>query len=120
MMDKNIIALLYGTPYRFHQPLTSLSAIARIDIHVLTPETFWTVIGIAISLHQYTAISACKIFDVALEFFVHGLLLVSFTYAIRSKVRFRLGDTGAARSKFQWSRTNSLKITYYIHSHGKC
>lgn len=112
-MNQNIIATFHAKPYRFHQTETGLSAIAWIYIHMLTPETLRTVIGIAVPFYKHTAISAGKIFNVALKFFVHWSALTFFAWLSRSKVRFRLGDTEAARSKSQWSCTNSLNSMLY-------
>ena len=93
--------MFHGKSYWLHQPAARLSAIARINIYMLTPETLRAVIGVTISLYKCPAISAGKIFNVTLKFFVHGLVPISLSLLRRSKVRFRLGDAVAARSKFQ-------------------
>lgn len=105
--------MLYGKPYRFHHALTERGSVAGVDINVSAPEAFWTVVGVAISLDSSTTMCAGEIFNVALEFFVHWLILIFLPCASRSNVRFRLGDTEAARSKFQCSWTNSLKNVLY-------
>ena len=45
---------------------------------MLAPETFWTVIGVAVSLDGGTTMRADEILNVALEFFVHRLALAFF------------------------------------------
>ena len=95
--------MLYSKPYRFHQPLTGRGAVAGVHINVLTPETFRTVIGVAVPLDRNTAMCTGEIFNMALEFFVHRLSLTFLPWLILSNVRFRLGDAVAARSKSQWS-----------------
>ena len=64
-----------------------------MHVYMLTPETFQTVIGIAVSLHKYTAIPACKIFNVTLKFLVHEMSSAPLACVIRYNVRFKLGDT---------------------------
>ena len=103
--------MFYSKVYRFHQTVTGRRAVAGVHVNVSAPEAFWTVIGVAVPLDSGTTMRANEIFNVALEFFVHRLIPV-FS-ASRSTVRFRLGDTEAARSKSQWSRTNSLKRVLY-------
>ncbi len=101
-MRKDIIAVFYGKTYRFHQTVTGCGTVAGVDINVLAPETFWTVIGVAVSFNSSTTLYAGEIFNVALEFFVHWSALIFLACASRSNVRFRLGEAVAARSKFQW------------------
>jgi len=55
--------------YRLHHALTSLSAVAGLEIHMLAPKTMGTMIGIAIAMNQRTAFYAHKIFFIALKFF---------------------------------------------------
>ena len=95
--------MLYGKPYRFHQPTTRRGSVTGVHVNVLAPETFWTVIGVTVSLDGDTAMCAGEIFNVALKFFVHRLVLTFLAWLILSNVRFRLGDAVAARSKSQWS-----------------
>ena len=95
--------MLYSKRYRCHHALTERGSVAGVDINVSAPETFWTVVGIAISLDGGTTLGTDEIFNVALEFFVHWSVLIFLPCASRSNVRLRLGDTEAARSKFQWS-----------------
>lgn len=70
-MRQDISAVLYGKAYRLHQTLTGCGSVARVDINVSAPETFRTVIGVAISLDGGATLRAGEIFNVALEFFVH-------------------------------------------------
>ena len=63
--------MLHGKSYRFHHALTERGSVAGIDINVSAPETFWTVIGVAVSFDSGTTMFAGEIFNVALEFFVH-------------------------------------------------
>ena len=102
-MRQDIIAVLYGEFYRFHQPPTGRGSVAGIHVNVLAPETFWTVIGVAVSFDRRPTMLAGEIFNVALEFFVHWLALTFLPCASLSNVRFRLGEAVAARSKSQWS-----------------
>lgn len=102
-MGKDISAVFYGKRYRCHHALTERGPVTGIDINVSAPKAFWTVIGITVSLNSSTTLRAGEIFNVALEFFLHWSILIFFTCASLSNVRFRLGDTAAARSKFQWS-----------------
>ena len=62
--------MLYGKPYRFHQASTGRGPVAGIHVNVLAPETFWTVVGVAISFDGNTTVHAGEVFNVALEFFV--------------------------------------------------
>ena len=71
--------MLYGKPYRFHHALTERGSVAGIDINMSAPETFWTVIGVAISRDGGTTMYAGEIFNVALESFVHWLAPVFFS-----------------------------------------
>lgn len=105
--------MLYSKRYRFHQPTTGRGPVAGIHVNMLAPETFWTVVGVAVSFDGGATLGAGEIFNVALKFFVHWSVLIFLPCASRSNVRFRLGDTEAARSKFQCSWTNSLKSVLY-------
>ena len=91
--------MFYSKVYRFHQAVTGRRAVPWVHVNVLTPKAFWTVIGVAVALDGGTTLRAGEIFNVALESFVHWL--ISVFSASRSTVRFRLGDTEAARSKSQ-------------------
>ena len=112
-MCEDILAVFYGKTYRFHQTVTGCGSVARVHVNMLTPETFWTVVGVAVSLDSSTTLCADEIFNVALKFFVHWSALIFLPCASRSNVRFRLGEAVAARSKSQWSWTNSLKNALY-------
>ena len=98
--------MFYRKAYRFHQAVTGRGSVAGIHVNVLAPEAFWTVIGIAVPLDGGATLCAGEIFNVALEFFLHRLVLDYLLSLSRSRVRFRLGDTAAARSKFQCAWTN--------------
>ena len=91
-MRKDIIAVLYGKPYRFHHTLTERRSVTGVDINMSAPEAFWTVIGVTISVNSNPTMYAGEIFDVTLEFFVHRLAPTFFSSASRSTVRFRLGE----------------------------
>ncbi len=67
--------MFYSKVYRFHQAVTGRRTVAGIHVNVLAPETFWTVIGIAVPLDGGATLCAGEIFNVALEFFVHWLVL---------------------------------------------
>lgn len=95
--------MFYGKPYRFHHALTERGSVARVNINVLAPEALRTVVGVAASLDSSTTMCTGEIFNMALKFFVHWLAPVPLIWLIRSNVRFRLGDTEAARSKSQCS-----------------
>lgn len=95
--------MFYSKRYRCHHALTERGSVAGVDINVSAPETFWTVIGVAISCDRGTTLGTGEIFNVTLEFFVHWLVLTFLPWLSRSNVRFRLGEAVAARSKFQWS-----------------
>lgn len=105
--------MFYSEPNRFHHAATGCSTVPRIDINMSAPEAFWTMIGVPISFHSSAAVCTGEIFNVALESFTHRLLPILVSRLRRSKVRFRLGDTAAARSIFQCSWTNSLKSVLY-------
>ena len=55
-MRQDIIAVFYGKAYRFHQTVTGCGSVAWVDINVSAPETFWTVIGVAVSVDSSTAL----------------------------------------------------------------
>lgn len=67
--------MLYSKRYRFHHTLTERGSVAGVDINVSAPETFWAVIGVAVSVDSNTALCAGEIFNVALKFFVHWSVL---------------------------------------------
>ena len=77
-MGKDIITVLYGKPYRFHHALTERGSVARVNINMLAPEALRTVVGVAVSTDGGTTMRASKVFNVALEFFVHWLALAFF------------------------------------------
>lgn len=54
---------------RFHVPAAISLPVARINVNVLRPKTFGTMIGIARTLNFMSAMAANKIFNFALEFF---------------------------------------------------
>ena len=91
--------MFYSKVYRFHQTVTGRRAVAGVHVNVLTPKAFWAVIGVAVSLDGSPAMRADEIFNVSLKFLVHRLI-PAFS-ASRFTVRFRLGETEAARSKSQ-------------------
>ena len=70
-MGKNIVAVIYGEPDGFHHTVTRGSAVSGVHIDVLTPEAFWTVVGIAVSCDSSTTVSTGKIFNVASKSFAH-------------------------------------------------
>ena len=70
-VDEDIIAAFDGKSHWLHQAATVFGAIAWVYIDVLAPEAFGAVVGVAIALHGKATISASKIFNVPLEFFVH-------------------------------------------------
>ena len=112
-MRQDIITVFYGEPYRFHHALTERGSVAGVDIDMSAPEAFWAVIGVTVSRDSSTAMCAGEVFNMALESFIHRLVLIFLPCASRSNVRFRLGDTAAACSKFQWFWMNSLKSVLY-------
>ena len=63
--DRASALVLY--PHRLHQATTPLSPISGIIIHMLAPETFGAVVGIAIPLHMLLAILANKILNYTFE-----------------------------------------------------
>ena len=72
-MGKDIIAVFYREPDRFHHAVAGCGAVAGININMSAPEAFWTVIGIAVSCDGSTAMYTDKIFNVALKSFAHRL-----------------------------------------------
>ena len=70
-MGKDVVAVFYGEPDRFHQAATGCRAVPWIYIDVAAPETFRTVVGVAISFDGGATVRAGEIFNVALESFVH-------------------------------------------------
>ena len=93
--------MFYGKRYRFHHALTERGPVAGVDINVLAPETFWTVVGVAVSFDGRPTMLAGEIFNAAFESFVHRIYYLPFSLVRRSNVRFRLGEAVAACSKFQ-------------------
>ena len=71
--------MFYRKVYRFHQAVTGRRAVAGIHVNVLAPETFWTVIGIAVPLDGGATLCAGEIFNVALKLFVHWLTPTFFS-----------------------------------------
>ena len=61
--------MFYRKVYRFHQTATGRGSVAGVHVNVSAPETFWTVIGVAVPLDGSTTLRAGKVFNVALEFF---------------------------------------------------
>ncbi len=62
MREYPIIPLpLHGD--RLHQRAACSGPITRIDVHMLAPQTFRTVVGVAIACDSYTAVLALEIFD---------------------------------------------------------
>ena len=78
-MRQDIIAVFYSKSDRFHHALTKCSSIAGVDIDVSAPEAFWTMIGITVSYDLSATMCAGKIFNVALEFFLHSLAPAFFS-----------------------------------------
>ena len=72
--------MFYGEPYRFHHALTERGPVAGVDINVSAPEAFRAVIGVAVPVDSGTTMCAGKILNVALEFFVHRLALVTVSF----------------------------------------
>ena len=70
-MGQNIIAVFYRKAYWLHQAETGRRSVAGIHVNMPAPEALWAVIGIAVPLDRGTTLHADKIFNVALEFFVH-------------------------------------------------
>ena len=71
--------MIYSESDGFHHTPTGGSAVSGIHIDVLTPEAFWTVVGIAISCDSSTTVSTGKIFNVASESFTHRLVPAFFS-----------------------------------------
>lgn len=67
--------MFYSKAYRLHQAATGRGSVAGVHINMPTPEAFRTVIGVAVPLDSSTTLRAGEIFNVALEFFVHWLVL---------------------------------------------
>jgi len=67
--------VFYRKAYRFHQAATERGSVAGIHVNMPTPETFRTVIGVAVPLNSSTTLRTGEIFNVALEFFLHWLVL---------------------------------------------
>lgn len=78
-MRQNIIAVFYSKPDWFHHTLTKCSSVAGVDIDVSAPEAFRTVIGITVSYDLSATMCAGKIFNVALESFLHSLAPAFFS-----------------------------------------
>lgn len=70
-MGENIITVFYRKAYWLHQAETGRGSVAGVHVNVSAPETLWAVIGITVPLDRGTTLHADKIFNVALEFFVH-------------------------------------------------
>ena len=63
--------MFYGESDWFHQATTERSAVSGINIDVLAPEAFWTVVGVAVSFDSRATMRAGEIFNVALKSFIH-------------------------------------------------
>lgn len=74
-MGQDIITVFYRKAYRFHQAETGRGSVAGVHVNMPAPEAFRTVIGIAVPLDGGTTLHAGKVFNVALKFFVHRLVL---------------------------------------------
>ena len=74
-MGKDVVAVFYGEPDRFHRTVTGCRAVSGVDIDVSAPEASWAVVGVAIAFDSGAAVRAGEIFNVALESFIHGLVL---------------------------------------------
>jgi hypothetical protein len=53
--------------YRLHHSLTRFCPVPRLDINVLTPQTFRAVVGVAVSLNASFAMPALKILNISFE-----------------------------------------------------
>lgn len=70
-MNKNVFTMSYAEPYGLHHTLAFFCAVTWVDIYVLTPEAFWTVVSVSVAFYEHPALSACEVFNVTLEIFVH-------------------------------------------------
>ena len=68
--------MLNSKRYRFHHASTERGSVAGVDINVSAPETFRTVIGVAVSFDGGATLGAGEIFNVPLKFFVHWSVLI--------------------------------------------
>lgn len=66
-MNNGILTVTQFHADRLHEPLTGLSAVAGVDIHVFAVETLRTVVGVAIARDWGPAVAADKIFFFSLE-----------------------------------------------------
>ena len=67
--------MFYRKAYRFHQAETGRGSVAGVHVNMPAPEALWAVIGIAVPLDSGTTLRTGEIFNVALEFFLHWLVL---------------------------------------------
>ncbi len=74
-MDNIKFAVFTGNVNGFHHPATFLSPVARINIDVPAPETFRTMIGVAVAFDFCSTIFANEIFYCPLKFF-HRFIVV--------------------------------------------
>ena len=70
--------MFYRKVYRFHQAQTVRGSVTGVHIDMLTPEAFWTVIGVAVTLDGSPTLCTGEVFNVTLEFFVHWLVSAFF------------------------------------------
>ena len=70
-MGEDIITVFDSKSGRLHQPPAGCRSIPGVHIHVLAPETLWTVVGVAVPFNGGATISTDEIFDITAKFFVH-------------------------------------------------
>ena len=74
MQDSVFSAFIFNFD-RLHKSATGRCAVAWVYVDMLAPETFWAVVGVAVSLHEETALLAGEVLGRPLEFLCVGHLL---------------------------------------------
>ena len=75
-MGQDITAAFYSEAYRLHQAATGCGSVAGVHVNMSAPEAFWTVIGVTVTFDGGTTMCTGEILNVALEFFVHEIIVL--------------------------------------------
>ena len=81
-MENGVFSALELHAHGFHESLTCCLAVAGVHVNVLAPQTVGTVIRVAVTPHNKTALFAGEILSGALKFLYHCHYLLPFVILV--------------------------------------